>query len=230
MAYADRSNRPSAAGLTAAVTIQGGIVAALIVGLSVTTGVIERPENMPVFDIPKEMPKPPPPPEVEPTVEPTNTAPSSPPSTAPRSRVDLADNSNTAIVQDVILPPLPPAPIPRPTERIIPTPKPTLTPTAQFDPVPARPRNDPGGWVTTNDYRSAWIRRELTGTAQFRLQIAASGKVVGCTITASSGHSALDDATCSLISKRARFEPARDTSGDAVVGSYSSALRWDLPE
>ena len=230
MAYADRSNRPSAAGLTAAVTIQGGIVAALIVGLSVTSGVIDKPTRLPTFDIDKEMPKPPPPPEVERTAEPKDTAPTSPPSTAPKSRVDLNDNRNTAEVQDVIVPPLPPVPTPRPTERVIPTPKPTLTPTVQFDPVPARPRNDPGGWVTTNDYRSSWIRRELTGTARFRLEIAASGRVEGCTITASSGHLALDDATCSLIRKRAKFEPARDRSGDAVAGSYSSALRWDLPE
>ena len=231
MAYADQSRRPNLAGLTAAVAIQGGIVAALVLGLSVTTGVIERPDRLPVFDIPKDVPPPPPEPEIEPDPTPTDQAPTSPPVTAPEPKLDLRSQQPPVNARDIVLPPNPPTTTVRERVAPIPTPTPTITPTPPaFDPVAARPRNNPAEWVTTSDYRSAWIRREMTGTAQFRLDIAANGQVENCRITRSTGHSALDQATCSLIQKRARFEPARNASGDAVTGSYASAIRWDLPE
>lgn len=97
-------------------------------------------------------------------------------------------------------------------------------------PAIATPRNDPGRWVTTSDYRTSWINREWTGTARFELQVSARGRVNDCRITKSTGHSALDRATCDLITRRARFEPATDASGQAVSGTYSSAILWQLPE
>lgn len=98
-----------------------------------------------------------------------------------------------------------------------------------FDPVKATPRGNPGNWITTADYRSTWIRRELTGTARFTLQIDAAGKVSNCTITGSTGHTALDRATCRLVEGRAVFNPAKGTDGKPVAGSYSSSVDWQIP-
>jgi protein TonB len=109
------------------------------------------------------------------------------------------------------------------------TPTPSPSPRL-LDPIMAKPRGNPGSWITTSDYRSIWIRREMVGTAGFSLQISATGRVTGCTITASTGHAALDEATCSLIQKRARFDPARDNRGDAVAGTYRNSVTWRLPE
>ena len=99
-----------------------------------------------------------------------------------------------------------------------------------FDPVGASPRGNPANWITTADYRSTWIRRELTGVASFALQVDATGRVSDCVITGSTGHSALDRATCTLISQRAVFNPAKGTDGKAVAGSYSSSVAWTIPE
>ncbi len=107
---------------------------------------------------------------------------------------------------------------------------PPPTPRPGFDAVSARPRNDPSRWLTDRDYRVNWARRGLSGIARFRLAIAADGKVTDCTITGSTGHSELDQATCALVARRARFEPARDNRGEAVAGQYQSTVRWDLPE
>lgn len=101
-------------------------------------------------------------------------------------------------------------------------------PPRRFDPIAPRVRN--GGWVTDNDYRTPWINRGWEGTAGFRLQIGADGRVDSCTITDSTGHSALDEATCRLVQRRARFDPARNERGEAVSGSFSSAVRWQIPE
>ncbi|MGX7951980.1 energy transducer TonB [Tsuneonella sp. HG249] len=116
--------------------------------------------------------------------------------------------------------------------KVIPQPTPAFTPAARptSDPVGARPKGNPGKWVTVDDYRSSWINREMAGTARFRLEIGASGRVENCTITASSGHSELDKATCALVTQRARFDPAKDESGAKVFGSYNNSVRWELPE
>lgn len=97
-------------------------------------------------------------------------------------------------------------------------------------PAVATPRNNPGSWVTTSDYRTVWINREWTGVARFELQVSARGRVTDCRITRSTGHEALDQATCNLIAKRARFNPAKDPIGQSVSSTYSSAISWELPE
>jgi protein TonB len=65
---------------------------------------------------------------------------------------------------------------------------------------------------------------------RFRLDIAADGRVVGCPITGSSGHPELDAATCALVRRRARFQPARGSEREPGAGSYSNAIDWQLPE
>jgi len=103
-----------------------------------------------------------------------------------------------------------------------------ITPLSSFDPIAPAPRNSE--WVTNNDYRTSWIRRGMEGTAGFRLTIDANGRVSNCTITQSTGHRALDQATCRLVKRRAEFNPGKDTQGDAVSGTFSSAVLWQIPE
>ena len=58
----------------------------------------------------------------------------------------------------------------------------------------------------------------------------AAGKVTGCSITRSTGHGALDAATCELVSKRARFDAARDGTGKPVAGNFTGSITWNIPE
>ena len=99
---------------------------------------------------------------------------------------------------------------------------------AAFSREPARPRNDPGQWVTDADYSSRAIRMGWEGSTSFTLTIDQNGRVSNCRVTASSGHAELDEATCKLVSKRARFDAARDGNGTKMTGSYSSAVRWQI--
>ena len=105
-----------------------------------------------------------------------------------------------------------------------------IAPQATFDPVNAKPANNPARWVTDSDYRSIWVRREYTGTARFTLDISASGRVSNCTITSSTGHTQLDTATCRLITDRARFNPALDSNGAPTTGTFTSSINWQLPD
>lgn len=223
MAYLNQTHRASPGSMVAVIGIHAGAAVALIWGLSVT-GVIETDTPMTTWDVKDDIPPPPPEPQPD-TREATPTQPVERPITAPDPVIKLEVDIPTGPIIHIDPGPLPPI-SGSGTERIITPPTPPLS----FDPVPATPRNDPAQWITTNDYRSSWIRREMVGTASFRLEIAANGRVENCTITRSTGHLPLDQATCKLVSKRAKFEPARGTTGEAVAGRFDSAVLWQLPK
>ena len=226
MAYTDTKRRPSAASMAAVVAIHGAVGAALILGLTISGTIVLKDPPPSTFDLPKAIPTPPPPPTVD---QPQTDVVPKRDVVVPKPPVDFTTEGPQIDVSDTIPLPLPPVPIPgagEGTKLVLPTPKPTPS----FAAEGARPRNDPARWVSTEDYRGNWIRRELTGRASFKLAITAEGRVSSCTITASSGHSELDAATCALVSKRARFQPARDGGGSAVAGSYSNTIVWRLPD
>ncbi|MCA0976935.1 energy transducer TonB [Qipengyuania flava] len=145
----------------------------------------------------------------------------------PDPKVELSNQKSTSQTTTTILDiPRPPVPLPKQEELSIPAPP---APVPTFDPVGAKPRNDPGRWLTDRDYKSSWARRELTGDAKFQLDISRTGAVTGCRILGSTGHSELDQATCSLVTQRAKFEPARGSNGEPVAGKFVSSVRWQLP-
>lgn len=109
-------------------------------------------------------------------------------------------------------------------------PGPTPSPGPSFATRPARPKGNPGLWVTTNDYPQSAIRSEAEGVVKFRLSVGTNGKVTGCEVTGSSGTEALDQAACAKLMLRGRFEPASDSTGALVAGSYTGAVRWQLPK
>ena len=221
MSYVDQARRPSPASMAAVIGIHAAIGFALVAGLTISGEMPQIINKMRVRDIADPPPPPPPPPVDE--VTPDSAA---PPVFVPQPKFELKP------VPPVIefTHELPPAlPVPQPgTGPVIEIPRPEPKPS--FDPVAARPRNDPSRWLSNADYRPSWTRRELSGLARFRLEIAANGKVADCRVVGSTGHSELDAATCSLITRRAKFEPARGVNGEPVTGSYTGSVLWELPE
>ena len=122
----------------------------------------------------------------------------------------------------------------------VPRSAPIVMPTVALPPPPAPPRSgkersatptgNPGEWVTADDYPLGALRAEVQGTTAFRLMIGTDGRVTACTITVSSGSPELDEATCRLVTQRAVFSPALNRKGKAVEGSYSSRIRWVIPQ
>lgn len=104
-------------------------------------------------------------------------------------------------------------------------------------PPPAPPRIakvlqpiSPGSWVTNDDYPAEAIRQQQHGTTGFRLDVDEKGAVTKCTVTSSSGSQILDDATCTLLTARAKFGHAEDGQGHPIPAVYSNRFRWVLPE
>lgn len=103
------------------------------------------------------------------------------------------------------------------------------SPTPSFAPKAAFPFGNPGKWATSDDYPTRALREGREGLTRFRVTVGTDGRVINCEVTASSGSSDLDRATCENVAKRARFKPATDGNGDKVSGSYSNAVRWEIP-
>jgi protein TonB len=102
---------------------------------------------------------------------------------------------------------------------------PPVTPPAA--PTQAKLQNP--GAISNDDYPAAAQRAGAQGTTRITLQVGPNGRATGCSVTGSSGNSALDNTACSLAQRRFRFTPAtRD--GKPVAGSASTSIRWVLPE
>ena len=96
--------------------------------------------------------------------------------------------------------------------------------------VGPKPKSNPQNWLSTDDYPSAAMRDGVQGVTAFRLEIGADGKPTSCSVTSSSGSALLDDTTCRLVMRRAKFAPAKDSEGNPMNSSYSSRTRWQIPE
>lgn len=87
-------------------------------------------------------------------------------------------------------------------------------------PVAIRPAN----WVQEEDFPSAANNKQ--GATRFVLAIDATGRAYRCDVTQSSGVALLDQHTCALMLRRAKFEPATDQTGAAVPSEWSRTVDW----
>jgi periplasmic protein TonB len=216
MSYARRnqmsSNRTAAIIIVALIHIALGY--ALVTGLAYNV-VKAAAEKMKTFDVEDE---PPPPPE-EPPPPPEQNTPPPPQIVAPPPIV----RTNT-VAPPIISTPVAPPPVITPRA----PPAPPAPPAPRVSQA-ARAKGNLVSLFSTDDYPQSAIRNEEQGTTAVKLTIGPDGRVADCSITASSGSSALDNATCSILRRRARFTPAKDQAGNPVSDSYSQRIRWELP-
>jgi len=190
-------------------------------GYALITGgyqvVKKKVQELNTFDVKDE---PPPPEELPPPPPPDKDIPP-PPVVSPPPIVNT--NPAPPVIQTQATPPPVYTPSPEP-----PRPAPPPPPPVQVSKM--TPRSNPGSWATNDDYPPSAIRNEEQGTTGFRLEVGADGRVTGCTITSSSGSPVLDDTTCKLVTRRARFTPGKDASGNALGGSFASRIKWQIPK
>jgi TonB family protein len=82
---------------------------------------------------------------------------------------------------------------------------------------------------STDDYPGEALRRGEQGISAIRYIVEADGRVRDCHVTVSSGSSSLDAKTCEIHVTRARYEPARTATGEAVPSIVFTRMRWKLP-
>lgn len=215
--------RKHPAALTIVILLHGAALAALALTKMEVIGPKKDPPT--IIDFIKDK-TPPPPDKVQPEVK------------TPRIQETVIDRPPpivdlTAKPSDIVWKPLPPVdeiifkpgPVTQPKIEIPPPPKPEPRKVE-----PARAKANLGSYVSDADYPTPAVRNEEQGTTRFRLGVGPDGRVTQCTVTQSSGSSSLDATTCRLMKSRARFTPARDSSGQATGDTVSSAIKWVLPD
>ena len=221
MSYANRkqmsSNRTAAIIIVALIHIALGY--ALVTGLAYNV-IKKAAEDLKTFDVVDE---PPPPPE-EPPPPPEQTEVPPPPQVVAPPPIVRTNTVAPPIISTPVAPPPVITPVARPAPPAPPAPpKPVIS-------QAARARANLTSLFSTDDYPQSAIRNEEQGTTAVRLTIGTGGRVEGCDITSSSGSSALDQATCNIIRRRARYTPAKDQAGNPITGTDSARIRWELPE
>jgi TonB family protein len=105
---------------------------------------------------------------------------------------------------------------------------------AAYIPPPDRskplPRGHSEAWITSDDYPSSLLRKKMRGTTTVGMRVAADGRVESCAVQSSSGSTELDETTCRLLMRRARYQPALDKDGNGVAMPVQYSMNWKLPE
>jgi protein TonB len=79
---------------------------------------------------------------------------------------------------------------------------------------------------SVDDYPAAAKGSGAHGKVVARLTIDTSGRVVACKIIHSSGFAVLDEATCNILRRRARYGPGVDRFGQPVVSTVDETITW----
>ena len=85
------------------------------------------------------------------------------------------------------------------------------------------------GQFSDEDYPAAAVRAGQSGSVLVRLMVDAEGRIGECAIVEGSGAAVLDQRTCQIIVKRARFRPALDSSGAPTRAPAAARIHWLLP-
>jgi protein TonB len=194
---------------------------ALITGLAYNV-VKKVAADLKTFNVEEEPPppeeKPPPPPPDQPQTPPPVVTP--PPIVRTNTMPPPIVTTNIAPPPQmtVTAPPAPPAP-----------PKPPPPPPPPRKVQPARAKANLVSLFSDEDYPASAVRSGESGATGFRLDVGTNGRVSACTVTSSSGSSALDTTTCRLLKSRARFSPATDSTGGPTTDTVTGRIVWRLP-
>lgn len=102
--------------------------------------------------------------------------------------------------------------------------------TSEESPIGPLPAGSPGNWIGSDDYPAVALRFNMTGVTAFKLVVDPVGKPSRCDIVESSGFDVLDSATCQRLMANAQFTPLHNREGKPIEGTYSSRVKWVVPD
>ena len=82
--------------------------------------------------------------------------------------------------------------------------------------------------ISANDYPAGALTRNEQGATFFQIVIRPDGNPDTCSVLISSGYRELDDTTCKLMLKRARFAPVQGSDGKAIYAVYRGTMTWAI--
>lgn len=192
---------------------------AFVTGLA-TNFVKKAAEKLNTFDVEE----PPPPPPDEPPPPPPDIPMTPPPVVSPPP---IVTNPNPPPATFVTTPNPPPVYVP--TVVAAPPAPPPAPPAPPVVSKAASAKGDESQWITVDDYPPSSLRAEEEGTTAITWTINPQGRAENCRVTSSSGSSALDQAACRALLRRARYTPATDVAGNPIATTKSRRVTWKMP-
>ena len=102
---------------------------------------------------------------------------------------------------------------------------PAAPPSAQSSAPPAT------SVISREDYPPEALKQHKQEIVRAKLWISKEGRVYRCKILKSSGVKSLDDATCNILTARARFTPARDMMGNPTEDTIiAPPIKWRIDD
>jgi TonB family protein len=89
-----------------------------------------------------------------------------------------------------------------------------------------RPKTNPGGWLGFDAYPPDLVLTGKSGKVRIRLDVGTEGRPTKCFVQGATSDPAFEDVSCKALMRRARFEPARDASGQAVPYYWATAVSF----
>ncbi len=87
----------------------------------------------------------------------------------------------------------------------------------------------PESWIGYDDYPADAIRAGRQGEVAMIWKVGTDGRLSDCRIVSSSGTPSLDAASCTAMTRRGVYQPARDANGTPIISWGSRKVRWRLP-
>nr|WP_294850909.1 energy transducer TonB [uncultured Sphingomonas sp.] len=90
-------------------------------------------------------------------------------------------------------------------------------------------RNAANNEVIFKHYPQRALAAREEGSVLFKVKLDDGGHATECFVTGSSGHKLLDDETCDLILRYAKFNAMQDQNGAKIAPYLEGAVNWKLP-
>ncbi len=91
------------------------------------------------------------------------------------------------------------------------------------------PKSNPGYWLASSDYPLDSLAKGEQAIIRFRLMVDAAGQPTQCAVQAAIARGDFARITCDLLKRRARFQPAKASDGQAISSYYVNSVRWIIP-
>ena len=85
---------------------------------------------------------------------------------------------------------------------------------------------NPAEWVAPQDYPPEALAKREEGIVNLSFAISPEGAVRDCRVVYSNASARLRNASCALITDRAKYRPAHDEAGAAIAGQDQLVVEW----
>lgn len=84
-------------------------------------------------------------------------------------------------------------------------------------------------YVSAYDFPQSALAAVKGGETHVLIDIGVAGRASNCRIIRSSGRKDIDQTSCMVVTERARYEPGRNSKGEAITAPHYMAFHWEIP-